>query len=452
MLDNYNILLINLNRRTDRLSLFKANHPNLKFHRIEAVDRLQLVEKPEIYAKEFNVPLKRICPKFWLSRKNFKTMSNEGMRTMAQVGCYLSHLKAITYAIKNNLFPLLILEDDCKLLINNIKLPPDDTDLAYLGGYSMYKSPPNFKTNIWNKINQNNLKLCCTHAYIILNKEKANNICTLLRAVFKSGKGRDKIHGDKTWYCPSERYRATAIDFMYINFIQKYGTTYIYKPEAAIQIESISDITTMGKINKQVIQKQPTNLTYYCLKDVSIFNAYISILSFILKELVPKQYYEHKYKNKETIKPYNQLSHGHYFNSVGNRISLSHDKKTRLKSIHFGVKKKVGSNIYDFCIGNSIYPELWNIIQLLASECFSDFDWNQALINKSNIFRLHTDSKNITSSSLIMAFGDYSKGELWIEGVPFDIFMSPLIFDGKKLKHEVKEIIGERYSLVFYKI
>jgi hypothetical protein len=65
----------------------------------------------------------------------------------------------------------------------------------------------------------------------------------------------------------------------------------------------------------------------------------------------------------------------------------------------------------------------------------------------------HRDKGNI-GDSLLVAFGDYSGGELELlegeySGV-YDVKCKPLITDFQKTLHSVKPFEGDRYSLVFY--
>lgn len=176
-----------------------------------------------------------------------------------------------------------------------------------------------------------------------------------------------------------------------------------------------------------------------------VYMAYISILYYIVNEIIPKQYHILKYKSI-----YNKDLHYWHFPSVGNRIKLSKDGKTRHKAIHFGVKRLFNGS-YEQCLGNIRYPELYSILKEIAKNCWENFEYNQILINYNNIFKKHKDNKNIGSNSLIFGFGPYTKGELYIEDKPYDI-KNPIIFDGKLLEHEVKEFEGDRYSVIYYKI
>ena len=158
------------------------------------------------------------------------------------------------------------------------------------------------------------------------------------------------------------------------------------------------------------------------------------------------QYFEDKFKH-----PYNPIKHSCVFQSVGNRIALSADGKTRLKCIHLGKTMRLHGNSYRDCVGNKRYPELYEIMLSLHKECFPDFNFNQILINKNNVFQPHTDSNNIKSDTLLFSIGNY-EGDLHIEGNEIDTCMTPILFDGKHLTHSVPKIVGTRYSILFYSV
>lgn len=54
------------------------------------------------------------------------------------------------------------------------------------------------------------------------------------------------------------------------------------------------------------------------------------------------------------------------------------------------------------------------------------------------------------SKSLIVALGDFSGGELLVEGVAHDVRYSPLEFDGWAHRHWTAPFAGERFSLVYF--
>ena len=52
--------------------------------------------------------------------------------------------------------------------------------------------------------------------------------------------------------------------------------------------------------------------------------------------------------------------------------------------------------------------------------------------------------------SMIVGLGDYSGGELMVEGSQHDIRYKAVEFDGWKLRHWTRPFRGERFSLVWF--
>jgi len=145
------------------------------------------------------------------------------------------------------------------------------------------------------------------------------------------------------------------------------------------------------------------------------------------------------------------------FPSVNNRRKINLDK--RPMCIHLGVKKLRKTLIPGGCIGNSRYPDLYDMCRDFFDTHFPTHEYNQILINKSNEFQWHQDD-NKERGNIIVAFGDYEGGELVVQpkGVnghlkhtSFDIFLNPIWFDGSQY-HKVNKISGERYSITAYLI
>jgi len=86
----------------------------------------------------------------------------------ARIGCFLSHMKALSQFSK----PLLILEDDFKTTGNLkdrlLKDVPNDYDILFLGGFFQVKKGKEFNPKLgWNKIDTNLIKYYTTHSYIV---------------------------------------------------------------------------------------------------------------------------------------------------------------------------------------------------------------------------------------------------------------------------------------------
>jgi len=72
-------------------------------------------------------------------------------------------------------------------------------------------------------------------------------------------------------------------------------------------------------------------------------------------------------------------------------------------------------------------------------------------VNQNMTCAPHKDKGNIGVSAIV-AFGDYSGGELVVEGVKHNIKNRIFLFDGSQEEHYTAPFSGERYSLVFHTI
>jgi len=90
----------------------------------------------------------------------------------------------------------------------------------------------------------------------------------------------------------------------------------------------------------------------------------------------------------------------------------------------------------------------------IYDECkrvFFDFEFDCVQINKNVLCPPHRDTNNI-GESLLIGFGNYSGGETLIDGIKYDIYHTPVIFNGYEKEHSVCEFEGERYSVVLYNL
>ena len=73
-------------------------------------------------------------------------------------------------------------------------------------------------------------------------------------------------------------------------------------------------------------------------------------------------------------------------------------------------------------------------------------------VNRRATFLPHTDAGAGfgQSTSLIVGLGDYTGGELVVEGEPHHIRYAPLTFDGWRQRHWTLPFEGERFSLVYF--
>ena len=95
-------------------------------------------------------------------------------------------------------------------------------------------------------------------------------------------------------------------------------------------------------------------------------------------------------------------------------------------------------------------PRLYALLCEFADR-YVGVEWDACTVNQNFRAAPHVDKGNC-GLSYIVAFGDYEEGELVIEGKSYNIKHNPLLFDGSRLEHSVKPFLGERFSLVFYRL
>jgi len=270
-LRDFHILYINLDNRPDRKKYIEKQLTSLHLmkrkkyitKRISGVLGSAIEKNHKRLAKEFNILPEQMKESFWLSRKNFKTMSNSKNKTLGRVGCFLGHLRALQYAYKHKLKKIIILEDDCAFIQNekfSFPMPPKDNDLFYLGGLFRHLTKRKKSITIkndWLKIDPKKIKFYCAFSYGFTNINSIYNAKILFESVWLSGKGKDK---PLNWTSGKEKIRANVADIMYVNFIQQYGNTYVLIPPICLQSDAfISDVTDFGKKTPSM----PSNLSYF---------------------------------------------------------------------------------------------------------------------------------------------------------------------------------------------
>lgn len=98
---------------------------------------------------------------------------------------------------------------------------------------------------------------------------------------------------------------------------------------------------------------------------------------------------------------------------------------------------------------NKLFPELYEKL-VEFGKTFVPLEWNAIMFNYNFKTRPHKDPQNV-GNSYIIGFGNYTGGELVIEGDEFDIRHKPQIFNGYLKQHWTKEWVGNRYSIVYFK-
>lgn len=99
---------------------------------------------------------------------------------------------------------------------------------------------------------------------------------------------------------------------------------------------------------------------------------------------------------------------------------------------------------------NRIYPEVYQEILKIVKLINPDVNYTSFQLNDNYPSKPHVD-KNNDGQSCIVAFGDFSGGEINIEGKKYDIKYKPLHMDASTQVHYAEPWEGSRYSLVIFR-
>jgi len=95
------------------------------------------------------------------------------------------------------------------------------------------------------------------------------------------------------------------------------------------------------------------------------------------------------------------------------------------------------------------YPEIFEEIVRIGDR-ICPFKFTSIHLNKNVTCPRHKDTNN-KSKSMLVSFGEYTGGNIVIEGQIYDAKSNPIIFDGSKLEHwNTDDLQGTKYSLVYY--
>lgn len=97
------------------------------------------------------------------------------------------------------------------------------------------------------------------------------------------------------------------------------------------------------------------------------------------------------------------------------------------------------------------HPDLWEAVQELAEYLDPDHRYTSATINHNVLCKPHKDARN-DGTTMIIGLGNYTGGELCIDGEEIDINHKPYYFNGWLHEHYNKPHSGDRWSLMFYSL
>lgn len=136
------------------------------------------------------------------------------------------------------------------------------------------------------------------------------------------------------------------------------------------------------------------------------------------------------------------------FPTCKSRKNIGESKAFVLGDVNYRGQKSLGGATRGPSRWNKKFPELYDSLKKWIKKVKPTFKWTTIQVNKNVVSPPHFDKNNV-GPSYIIALGDYTGGELVIEGQPFNIKNKWKKFDGRK-GHWVKPFKGTRYSLVFF--
>tara|TARA_R110000824_G_scaffold401481_2_gene612350 strand:+ start:502 stop:1065 length:564 start_codon:yes stop_codon:yes gene_type:complete len=148
-----------------------------------------------------------------------------------------------------------------------------------------------------------------------------------------------------------------------------------------------------------------------------------------------------------------------YFSKCGNRgnVLKQGDKSYPGFSLGLVFTRQFGHPLKLSCI--SKIPKNANLLKQgmkLINSYDPSFECTSIQFNKNYQIAKHIDGRNV-GDSYIIGLGDYSGGELIVynskdEATYIDINHKFYKFNGSKYYHEVSEFIGDRITLVFFRL
>lgn len=119
------------------------------------------------------------------------------------------------------------------------------------------------------------------------------------------------------------------------------------------------------------------------------------------------------------------------------------------RSMTFGLTKGRKDRVEGLSRPSVLYPEIFEEVVRVGELC-CPFQFTSVHLNHNVVCPPHKDSRNNGVSTLV-SFGDYTGGNIVIEGVIHDAKYNPITFDGSALMHwNTDDLVGNKYSLVFY--
>jgi len=111
------------------------------------------------------------------------------------------------------------------------------------------------------------------------------------------------------------------------------------------------------------------------------------------------------------------------------------------------VRPRKQSNIITLSANSKRYPAVYDALVKVGTDL--DFSFNSIQVNRNLKCPPHKDKKNVGDSMLI-SFGEYTGGEIVVDGTEYNAYHKPTIFNGSQLEHYNKDIVGDKFSIIFF--
>ena len=96
------------------------------------------------------------------------------------------------------------------------------------------------------------------------------------------------------------------------------------------------------------------------------------------------------------------------------------------------------------------HRDLYEKVKRIGRLCCPEFKFTSIHLNHNVTCPPHKDRKNM-GVSMLVSFGNYTGGNIVVEGDKYDSNLQPIIFNGSLLEHfNTDDLSGNKYSLVFY--
>ena len=119
------------------------------------------------------------------------------------------------------------------------------------------------------------------------------------------------------------------------------------------------------------------------------------------------------------------------------------------RSITLGYTKARVSRKIDISYYSKKFPKIYELLLQIGQKI--GFRFTTIHLNHNVVCPPHKD-KNNAGYSCIFSIGNYTGGKLIINGVEYDSYLQPLVFDGVNNTHYNTPIEGNKYSFIFFSI